>query len=216
MQFDEVVHSRHSVRDFSDKPVDTELLKEIVRTAQASPSWGNSQPVHVHILTGKAAQELRHIHLTSVEEHKQSHSDIAPMDRNRWPQWNQEVMAQWTVEFKKQFAPGQVHFSRAQKNLFNAPVFAFLTVPDKIFDWALFDAGAFANTLMLAAYDRGVDSIVAYSTVIFPDEIRALAHIPLNRKVVVGIALGYASADDINTFVPSRADVDDILTIISE
>ncbi|MBQ8837758.1 MAG: nitroreductase family protein, partial [Bacteroidales bacterium] len=43
MEFLEVIEKRHSVRKYSDKPVDRELLDTIVRIAQTAPSSRNSR-----------------------------------------------------------------------------------------------------------------------------------------------------------------------------
>jgi len=44
MDFTKVVNKRHSVRQFTDQAVETDLIKEIVTVAQRTPSWVNSQP----------------------------------------------------------------------------------------------------------------------------------------------------------------------------
>ena len=43
MDFLEVIDKRHSVRKYSDKPVDKEILDTIVRVAQTAPSSRNSR-----------------------------------------------------------------------------------------------------------------------------------------------------------------------------
>ena len=43
MDFWEVIEKRHSVRKYSDKPVDREILDAIVRVAQTAPSSRNSK-----------------------------------------------------------------------------------------------------------------------------------------------------------------------------
>lgn len=43
MDFLEVIEKRHSVRKYSDKPVDKEILDTIVRVAQTAPSSRNSK-----------------------------------------------------------------------------------------------------------------------------------------------------------------------------
>ena len=43
MDFLEVIEKRHSVRKYSDKPVDKEILDAIVRVAQTAPSSRNSK-----------------------------------------------------------------------------------------------------------------------------------------------------------------------------
>jgi len=67
--------------------------------------------------------------------------------------------------------------------------------------------------LMLAAKDRGVDSIPAYEIVKFPAELRPLLDAPADEDIVMGIALGYAADDDINAFASSRLPLEDILSI---
>mgnify|MGYP003525613455 CR=1 FL=1 len=43
MDFLEVIEKRHSVRKYSDKPVERELLDAIVKVAQTAPSSRNSK-----------------------------------------------------------------------------------------------------------------------------------------------------------------------------
>ena len=45
--------SRSSIRHFSDKPVNLELIKQAVRIAQESPSSCNRQPTRVYVVTNK-------------------------------------------------------------------------------------------------------------------------------------------------------------------
>lgn len=44
MKLTEAINSRHSVRQFTDQPVDRDLIKKVVKLAQRAPSWVNSQP----------------------------------------------------------------------------------------------------------------------------------------------------------------------------
>ncbi len=48
----DAVKSRRSVRGFLDKPVDNDILKELLETALRAPSGTNIQPWKVHVLTG--------------------------------------------------------------------------------------------------------------------------------------------------------------------
>jgi nitroreductase len=45
--------SRHSIRSFSEKPVELELITKAVELAQSSPSVCNRQSTRVHVLVGK-------------------------------------------------------------------------------------------------------------------------------------------------------------------
>lgn len=50
-------NSRHSVRDFTDEPVDVAELEEAVRMAQRTPSVCNRQAWRVHVARGAALKE---------------------------------------------------------------------------------------------------------------------------------------------------------------
>ena len=53
MDFDEVIAKRRSARDFTTEPISKDVLMDIVRQAQRTPSWANSQPWKVYIATGE-------------------------------------------------------------------------------------------------------------------------------------------------------------------
>ncbi|MFD0704944.1 nitroreductase [Alloscardovia venturai] len=216
MEFNDVVESRHSVRDFEDKPLPEYIVRKIARVAQHTPTWVNSQPTKIYIVSGDAAKRLRERFREAHSQGVDTAAEIQPLNRDQWPQWNQNAMAQWTTEFKETFKPGQVNFYELQNNLFRAPTFAFFTVGQNLSEWSTFDAGAFVNSFVLAAKNEGVDSIIAYVLVTYPAIVREIAQIPNDEKLIVGVALGYASSHPINTFIPSRIPVDDVLHVVSK
>ena len=57
--FESIVRARRSVRGFLDKPVDQQLLEEIFALASWAPSNCNTQPWHVHVVSGEKAQSLK-------------------------------------------------------------------------------------------------------------------------------------------------------------
>ena len=54
----EAMHSRRSIRAFTDQPVDPAVLRTIMETAQRAPSGGNVQPWMVSIVSGDALADL--------------------------------------------------------------------------------------------------------------------------------------------------------------
>ena len=59
MNFEDVVTSRQSVRGYKKDPVPKELIEEIIDVARRAPSSMNTQPWHVHVVTGEALDEVR-------------------------------------------------------------------------------------------------------------------------------------------------------------
>ena len=52
------ITSRRSIRAFQDKPVDQAILRQVLETAQRSPSGGNTQPWNAVMLTGEPLAAL--------------------------------------------------------------------------------------------------------------------------------------------------------------
>ena len=59
MDVQQAVVSRRSVRDFLDTPVPEATLRTVIETATRSPSGGNLQPWHLHVVTGDALARLK-------------------------------------------------------------------------------------------------------------------------------------------------------------
>ena len=59
MDFEEVFNKERATRKFSTRKVDDELIKEIIKKAQQSPSLLNSQPWRAYAITGGALLKLK-------------------------------------------------------------------------------------------------------------------------------------------------------------
>src|SRR6185437_6207572 len=59
MDFEELVQTRRSVRGFKNEPVARTLIEEILEVAKRAPSSMNTQPWHVHVLSGKPLEHER-------------------------------------------------------------------------------------------------------------------------------------------------------------
>ena len=52
MELSKVMHTRRSVREYINKPVEQEKLREVISAAQLAPSWKNSQVSRYYVVTG--------------------------------------------------------------------------------------------------------------------------------------------------------------------
>ena len=57
MDFEELVNTRKSVRGFKSQPVPRAVIEEIIEVAKRAPSSMNTQPWHVHVLTGEPLEQ---------------------------------------------------------------------------------------------------------------------------------------------------------------
>jgi nitroreductase len=59
MDFEELVNTRRSVRGFKAEPVPRAVIEEVIEVAKRAPSSMNTQPWHVHVLTGEPLEQVR-------------------------------------------------------------------------------------------------------------------------------------------------------------
>ena len=59
MELDQAMKERRSIRGFTDDPVPQSLLEEIIELATRAPSSMNTQPWHLHVLTGAPLEQVR-------------------------------------------------------------------------------------------------------------------------------------------------------------
>jgi len=76
MDFEELVHSRKSVRGFKNKPVPRAVIEEIIEVAKRAPSSMNTQPWHVHVLTGEPLEQLRRRNMEEMVAGAKAKRDI--------------------------------------------------------------------------------------------------------------------------------------------
>ena len=59
MEFERLIRERKSIRGYLDKAVPRNTIDEIIETAKWAPSSMNTQPWHVHVVTGAPLDRIR-------------------------------------------------------------------------------------------------------------------------------------------------------------
>ena len=212
MDFAEVIKNRHATRYFSRHQVKRSDIKEIIAEAHTAPSWMNAQERKVYIAVGDTAKTVR----TEFEERSKSGmigiSDFTEVHRNEWSQKAQNNMYNYSQSLEKELGDKLDDFVHSQDTIYNAPALLYLTLPKNPNRWAILDLGAFEQTILLSATNRGIDSIVSYAIIKYPDIIRKHLPIPEEEEIAIGIALGYADDGQLlNRYRTDRVDINDVL-----
>jgi nitroreductase len=173
MEVIETILARHSVRDFSSKPVPRETVMKIMEAATRSPSGGNGQPWEVFIASGATMERIRKEYL---ERFQSGSGGPPPGGPPPQPAFIQERMATIRNERFKLLgldpddpASGKV-FMEWGSRLFGTPVLAVICM-DKSLSSNL-DIGLFVQTVCLAAQGYGVDSFIAGGFITHQDVLR--------------------------------------------
>ena len=76
MEFETLVQTRKSVRGFKKQPVSRATIEEIIEVAKRAPSSMNTQPWHVHVLTGAPLEEVRRRNMEEMVAGAKAKRDI--------------------------------------------------------------------------------------------------------------------------------------------
>lgn len=97
MNFQDVVMTRRSIRNYNDKPVSSELIDQIIRAAMAAPSAGNQQPWHFIVLRDREKLDTVpsfHPYSKMVQKAQVAVLICGDPDGKKWPTfWAQDCSA---------------------------------------------------------------------------------------------------------------------------
>ncbi len=212
MELLEGIASRRSVRAFKPTPIPEETLKRILQIAVKTPSYSNSQPWEVAVVTGKKKDELSKI-IYELAKSTPAKSDI-PLPGG-WPAAMDQRVREHAANRAKTLGieRGDEQKRRdmrlANFEFYGAPCVLFLFMDSTLGSWSVFDMGLFAQTVILAAHSFGLGSCLQASVVHYPDAIRQFLGLPKTKQIVLGISIGYADATaKINTYQSTRVAAD--------
>ena len=174
------IKERRSIRKFKADPVDHALLSEIVETASYAPSWKHTQIARYIAVEGELKNKIA--------------AECTPA----YPK-NGEIIAQAPLLIAVTFLTGRSGFERDG---------SFSTTKGDF--WQAYDAGIATQTFCLAAWDKGLGSVIMG---IFDEEkAAALLGLPEGRELAALIPVGYP--DEAPT-APRRKPVEDLLSFQS-
>jgi nitroreductase len=218
MELKEAIKGRRSIRKFKPVAVEKKVLTEILEDCRWAPSWGNTQPWELFVLTGPALERFRKDSLEKTESGEPFSPDV-PMPEA----WPEHMKARYAGLGKivltaqgiaREDKAARVRYYKEMLSFFGAPCLVIAAVPGDVrLEYAMLDIGLLLQTLCLAAYDRGIGSCIMAATVGYPGLLRKILPIPANRRIIMGVALGYPDPDfPLNRFARERAALDDFVT----
>jgi nitroreductase len=215
----EALQRRRTVRAFLDLPVPRDTLETILGAALRTPSWANTQPWEIYVAGGEVLERVRATFVERTRAKVPGHPDMEMP--GGWPEEcrartkaltaGRALVADTTPD-----DPAFQHaFVEANRRFFDAPCAVYLCMDRRLGHWSVYDLGAMAQSIMLAALEHGVDSAVAINLVVYPDVIRAELGIPDDLQIVIGIALGYADeSGPEDAFRSERRSLEDVVTFV--
>jgi nitroreductase len=217
MELSTAIRERRSIRKFKPVDVPPNLIREIIDEARWSPSWGNTQPWEFYVLTGNALAGFREMNLQKTSSGAVTASDV-PMpeswsdaQKSRYVELGKVVLT--TLGIKREDKEGRDKYYQGMVSAFGAPCLIFACIArDNLIEYPMLDIGLITQTICLIAHDKGLGTCIMAAVARFSAEIRKIASIPDDKKIVAGIALGYPDWDyPLNNIQRERAKIDEFV-----
>jgi nitroreductase len=171
------IYARRSVRKYKDKPVNHDLIEQVLEAGRMAPSAMNKQPWKFYIVTNRE----------TIQAFSNEISKIAVKEMLKaGPRQVFKAIAN-LFHFNK-----TMKFFREPDPVFHgAPVVIFIAAPEDN-EWAGLDIGMCAQNMMLAARSLGLDSCpVGFGKYAGHTKLYPLLHVSSTEQLHLSIVFGY-------------------------
>lgn len=212
----QALQNRRSIRGFKPEPVDPATVAAILTLANRAPSFTNSQPWEVAVVSGKTREALSQTLYELAASNAPANPDLP--NPTSWP----EAIAQRTKTHNiNRFAHLGIGREDKEKRtqmrlknyaFFDAPYALFIFKDEGCGDWSTMDIGGFTQSISLAAQAYGLGTCMQASLSYYPDAVRAALDIPNHKKLLVGMSLGVPDLDaPLNGYQSTRIGLDEFV-----
>jgi len=210
MDLAKAMQERRSIRGFTDEPVPQALLEEVIALANRAPSSMNTQPWHLHVLTGEPLEKVRRGNtermLAGVPPVREigDYSAYEGVHRERQIEIAVQLFEAMGIE-RHDKEKRQDWVMRGFRQ-FDAPV-SIVMCYDRTLDdntIAHFDLGAVTYGLVLAAWSKGLGAVINGQGIMQSPVVREHAEIPDDQVILTCVALGWPDDSFVANDVVSR------------
>lgn len=212
--FERLLTARRSCRGFRDEQVPRADIEQLLRAAQHTASWCNTQPWQVIVTSGEATTRLADAFMSSDEGYG---SDIEfPTDyRGAYSDRRREVG--WQLYDAVGVTKGDREASARQGmrnfEFFGAPHLALIHTPAELGTYGVLDCGLYVDSFLLAAQALGLGTCAQAAVAGRSPLLHEWFDIADDRLIVCGIAFGHPDpAHPSAQFMSRRAPIEDAVS----
>ncbi|MEJ6537988.1 MAG: nitroreductase, partial [Mycobacterium sp.] len=189
-------------------------LEDVIRIAQRAPSSMNTQPWHFHVLTGDPLERVRKGNTEKMVAGSSIDREITLNHAYEGPHRDRQV--EIAVQLFEAMGIARDDNLRRQDwvirgfRQFDAPVSVVITVDTELANDTIahFDCGAATYGLVLAAWSKGLGTVINGQGIMQSSVVRENANIPADQVIMTCVAMGYPDEDFVANHVQSRRATD--------
>ena len=210
MKLEKVMRERRSIRGFKDEPVSKILLEDIIALANRAPSSMNTQPWHLHVLTGKPLEAVREGNtdrmLAGMTPVREIEDYAAYEGEHRKRQIEIAVQLFEAMGIRREDAKRRQDWVMRGFRQFDAPISIVVSFDRSLIKNTIahFDTGAMTYGLVLAAWSKGLGAVINGQGIMQSPVVRQAAMIPDDQVILTCVALGWPDEEFVANSVISR------------
>ncbi len=187
----EAINARRSTRAYLETPVDRKTLEQLLELATQAPSAINLQPWELTVVSGEEKNRLSRLLVKRMRERNISCAPGAKDPLSRSFMERQRGLLKSIQPHLPENTVFQEFINEGSCNFYGAPTAVIISI-DQVFSSArLTDIGVLVGYLVLAAHGLGLGTCPIGLITAFDEDIREELSISEEKRVVIGIALGY-------------------------
>ena len=203
----QTIRERRSTRAFQPVPVPKETIEEILRLAVNAPSANNLQPWEFVVVMDEEKDRLSRKLMKAYREKQISCGSgaVKPLPK-AIRQRGVQTLESMKPYVDKIGSSVDSFVNEGSCNFYGAPAAVIICLDDCFSARQMVDVGTAVGYLVLAAQAFGLATCPIGLIADYADEIKDLLNIPENKRVVIGVALGYPDRKNpMSQFRSSRA-----------
>ncbi len=197
MDFETLVCDRRSIRGYKPDAVPKDVIDEIISVTKYAPSSMNTQPWHFHVVTGEPLERIREGNTERMragaapDRETSGHGAYTGVHRERQKEIAADLFKAMGIDWGDK--ERRMDWTMRGFRQFDAPVSIVVTLDKSLTDspFALFDLGAATHGLVLAAWSRGLGTVINGQGIMQSSVVREHARIPEDEVILVSVAMGY-------------------------
>ena len=194
----EAIESRIACRWFLDKPVDPDIVRELIGRAACAASGGNLQPWHVYALTGAplAAIKRQVADVIAGRDPRHEEAEYPIYPKTMWEPYKSRreqhgVQLYGALGVARGDAEGRLAQYKRNFEFFNAPVALFIAIDRKLGPGQWADLGGYIHALMFLARGYGLDSCPQESWARVHKIVGRFVDMPPEQMLFCAVGIGY-------------------------
>lgn len=211
----EAVDSRIACRAFLDKPVDLEIVRELIVRAQRAASGGNLQSWNVYALANEPLADFKRVVAERIahEDPRLAKSEYPIYPEPMFERYKERREAHGaqlygSLGIAQTDAVGRLLQYKKNFEFFNAPVALFITIDRRLGPGQWADLGGYIHTLAFLARAYGLDTCPQESWARLYDTVGEYLKFPPEQMLFCGVAVGYGDRQHkANDFRSPRAEL---------